>query len=134
MMKPTRMRTTLVAALVLLGTTPTYADHAYVFGGVTIYRSRSGPTVAEYVSAYTTCTGTSCAVTVSVGKRDYGRVEKWCGATSQDVTVSVGSFGGYVECAGSSPWYLMVHVAMRHVRDNLTTHSEPVVITVNVIP
>ena len=133
-MKRLPMRTVLVGALALLATAPASADHAYVFGGVTIYRSHSGPTAAEYVSRYTTCTGTSCAVTVSVGKRDYGRVEKWCGATSKDVTVNVGSFGGYVECAGSSPWYLIVHVAMRHARDNLTTHSEPVIITVNVIP
>jgi hypothetical protein len=133
-MKSSLMRAALAGGLVLAGTTPTYADHAYVFGGVTIFRSRSGPAIAEYVSNYTTCTGTSCAVTVSVGKRDYGRVEKWCGATSKDVTVNVGSFGGYVECAGSSPSYLLVHVAMRHARDNLTTHSEPVIITVNVIP
>ena len=133
-MKRSLIRTVLVGALVLVATAPTYADHAYVFGGVTIFRSRSTPAVAEYVSKYTTCNGTSCAVTVSVGKRDYGRVERWCGATSRDVTVSVGSFGGYVECEGSSPWYLLVHVGMRHARDNLTTHVEPVVITVNVIP
>lgn len=128
------MRALLVLTLVLLAAAPTYADHAYVFGGVTVFRNRSAPAVAEYVSQYTTCSGTSCAVTVSVGKRDYGRVEKWCGATSKEVTVSPGSFGGYVECAGSSPWYLLVHVAMRHARDNLTTHAEPVTITVNVIP
>ena len=133
-MRSSPMRALLVGTLVLVATAPTYADHAYVFGGVTIFRSRSGPAVAEYVSRYTTCSGTSCAVTVSVGKRDYGRVVKWCGATSKDVTVSVGSFGGYVECTGSSPSYLLVHVAMRHARDNLTTHSEPVTITVNVIP
>jgi hypothetical protein len=133
-MKRSLIRTVVVGALALVATTPTYADHAYVFGGVTVFRSRSSPAVAEYVSKYTTCSGTSCAVTVSVGKRDYGRVEKWCGSTSKDVTVEVGSFGGYVECAGSSPWYLLVHVAMRHARDNLTTHAEPVTITVNVIP
>lgn len=123
----------LAGALALVGTTPTSAEHAYVFGGVTIYRG-SGPAIAEYVSEYTKCTEASCAVTVSVGKRDYGRVEKWCGATSKDITVSVGSFGGYVECKGSSPWYLTLHVAMRHPNDNLTTHSEVVTITVNVIP
>ncbi len=58
-MRKTTMRSSLtravwVGALVFGGTTPTYADHAYVFGGVTIYRS-SGPAVAEYVSKYTTC-------------------------------------------------------------------------------
>jgi hypothetical protein len=132
-MRSSLTRAVSVGALVLGGTTPTYADHAYVFGGVTIYRG-SGPTVAEYVSKYTTCSGTSCTVSVSVGKRDYGRVVKWCGAASKDVTVSPGSFGGYVECKGSSPWYLTVHVAMRHANDNLTTHAEVVTITVNVIP
>jgi hypothetical protein len=123
----------VIGALAVVGITPTYADHAYVFGGVTIYRGE-GEALAEYVSRYTTCVGTSCAVTVPVGKRDYGRVEKWCGATSKDITVSVGSFGGYVECQGPPPWTMTVHVAMRHARDNLTTHPEEVTITVNVVP
>lgn len=128
------LRAVLVGMLVLVTSAPTPADHAYVFGGVTIFRSRSGPALAEYVSQYTICSGTACAVTVSVGKRDYNRVERWCGATSKDVAVNVGSFGGYVECAGGAPSYLVVHVAMRHARDNLTTHADPVIITVNVIP
>ena len=62
-------------------------DHAYVFGGVTIYRG-SGPAVAEYTSPFTSCSGTSCAVTVAAGKRDYGRFVKWCGAARRDVTVT----------------------------------------------
>lgn len=83
----------LVGALALPGAASAHADHAYVFGGVPIYRG-SGPAVAEYSSQYTTCSGPSCAVTVAVGKRDYGRFVKWCGAVSREVTVSPGSFGG----------------------------------------
>lgn len=124
----------LVGALALAGATSAYADHAYVFGGVTLYHGSSGPAVSEYSSRYTPCSGTACTVTVAVGKRDYGRFVKWCGATSRDITVSVGSFGGYVECKGPSPWYLTANVAMRHARDNLTTHAEAVTITVNVTP
>ena len=124
----------LVGALALVGAASASADHAYVFGGVTIYRG-SGPAAAEYTSNLTSCSGTACAVTVAVGKRDYGRVVRWCGAASRDVTVSPGSFGGYVECAGASPWYLTVHAAMRNANGlALTTHSEAVTITVNVTP
>lgn len=128
------LRAVLVGLVVLVTSASTPADHAYVFGGVTIYRGRSGPAIAEYVSKYTICAGTACAVTVSVGKRDHNRVEKWCGGTSKEVLVNVGSFGGYAECVGGGSSYLMVHVAMRHAKDNLTAHAEPVAITVNVIP
>ena len=103
-----RTQAVLAGSLALVCATPTYADH--------------------------TCTGTTCTVSVTVGKRDYGRVVKWCGAASKDVSVSPGSFGGYVECKGSSPWYLAVHVAMRNANDALTPHAEGVTITVNVIP
>jgi hypothetical protein len=117
----------------LLGVTQAHPDHSYVFGGVTIYHG-SGPAQAEYVSKYTMCTGTKCTVSVAVGKRDYGRVGRWCEAASKDVVVSPGSFGGFVECRGPTPWYLTVHVAMRNPQDALTTHTEAVTITVNVIP
>jgi len=123
----------LVGALALVGASSPREDHAYVFGGVTIYRG-SGPAVAEYTSPFTSCSGASCAVTVAAGKRDHGRFVKWCGAARRDVTVSVGSFGGYVECKGPSPWYLTANVAMHNARDVLTTHSEAVTITVNVTP
>jgi hypothetical protein len=125
----------LVGALALVGAASASADHAYVFGGVTIYRG-SGPAVSEYVSEYTTCSGTSCTVTVALGKRDYNRFVKWCGAASRNITVSPSpvSFGGYVECKGPPPWYLTPHVAMRNARDVLTAHSEAVTITVNVTP
>jgi hypothetical protein len=122
----------MIAGLGLFGAASAHADHAYVFGGVTIYRG-TGPAVSEYTSQYTSCSGTSCTVTVAIGKRDYGRVVKWCGAASRDITVSPGEFGGYVECKGPPPWYLTVNVAMRNAK-TLTTHSEAVTITVNVTP
>lgn len=123
----------LVGALALFGDTSAYADHAYVFGTVNIYRG-SGPVVSEYFSKFTSCSGTSCTVTVALGKRDYGRFVKWCEAASRDVTVSAGAFGNYVECRGASSWYLTASVAMRNAKDVLTTHSEAVTITVNVTP
>ncbi len=126
-------RAVLVGTLALGGATLAYAEHAYVFGGVTLYRG-SGPAVSEYVSEYTSCSGTACTVTVALGKRDYGRFVKWCGAASRDITVSVGSLGGYVECKGPPPWQLTAHVAMRNAGDVLTAHSEAVTITVNVTP
>jgi hypothetical protein len=123
----------LVGALALVGATSAYADHAYVFGGVNFFRG-SGPVVSEYGSQFTSCSGTSCTATVALGKRDYGRFVRWCGAASRDVTVSPGSFGSYVECKGPSPWSLTAHVAMHNAKDVLTTHSEAVTITVNVTP
>ena len=121
----------LLGTLALGGAASPYADHTYVFGVVNFFRG-SGPTVAEYVSPYTPCTGTSCAVTLALGKRDYGRFVKWCGAASRDIIVAVGSFGNNVECKGSSPWYLSAGVAMRNARDVLTTHAEVVTITLTV--
>jgi hypothetical protein len=123
----------LVAALAFHGAPSAYADHAYVFGGVNIYRG-SGPVVSEYSSQPSPCSGSSCTVTVALGKRDYGRFVKWCGSASRDVTVTPGSFGGYVECKGPSPWYLTANVAMRNARDVLTTHAEAVTVTINVTP
>lgn len=133
-MKSLLAGTALVGALGLFGATPAQTDHAYVAGGVNVFRGRSGPAVGEYMSNYIACTSTSCAVTVPVGKRDHGRVLKWCGAASRDVIVTPGSFGGYAECKGPSPWYLTVHVAMHNSRDVLTPHAEAVTITVNVTP
>jgi hypothetical protein len=123
----------LVGVLALSGASPPPADHALIFGGVNIYRG-TGPVVAEYGSQYIPCTGTSCAVTVAIGKRDYGRFVKWCGAASQAIIVSPGSFGNHVECQGPKPWYAQAHVGMHNAQDVLTTHAEAVTITVTVTP
>jgi hypothetical protein len=123
----------LVGALVLAGAASAHADHAYVFGTVVLHHG-SGPAEAEYGSEHSSCSGTSCTVTVALGKRDYDRFVRWCGAASRDVTVSPGSFGSYVECRGSSSWYLTASVAMRNAKDVLTSHSEAVTITVKATP
>lgn len=125
--------TALLGTLALTGAAPASADHAYVFGGANFYRG-SGPVVAEYTSNYVPCTGTTCAVTVTIGKRDYGRFVKWCGSASQAIKVSPGSFGNHLECPGPTPWYAQAHVAMRDAHDVLTTHADTVTITVTVTP
>ena len=122
----------LVGGLALSGATLAQGDHAYVFGGVNI--SRGAGSVVGYRSQFTPCSGTSCSVTVAIGKRDYGRFVKWCGAASREVTVNPGSFGSYVECKGPNPWIMLVHVGMHNASDVLTTHSAAVSITVNVTP
>lgn len=119
--------------MALVDPAPAHADHSYVLGGVTIYHG-SGAAAAEYGSRPTMCTGTTCTVSVAVGKRDYGRVSRWCETASNDITVRPGTFGGHIECRGPTPWYLTVHVAMRSAQDALITHADVVTITVNVIP
>jgi len=123
----------LSEALTLVGAASAPADHAYVFGGVTLYRG-SGPAVAEYTSPYVPCTGGGDGVSVAIGKRDYGRFLKWCGSDNRELVVAVGAFGGHVECTAPKPWVLSVDVAMRNASDVLTTHPQPVSITVMVTP
>lgn len=123
----------LVGTLALAGAAREDADHAYVFGGVNIFRG-SGPVVYEYGSQYVPCSGTACEVTLAIGKRDYGRFVKWCGSDRREITVGVGSLGGYVECRGPTPWLLNANVAMRNSRDVLTVHAEAVIITLIVTP
>jgi len=123
----------LSGMLVLVIAASAPADHAYVFGGVTLYHG-SGPAVAEYHSSYVPCTAGGCTVSVAIGKRDYGRFLKWCGSDNREIVVGVGAFGNYVECAAPKPWRLTADVAMRNARDVLTTHAQPVSITVVVTP
>jgi len=106
------------------------ADHAYAFAVVTLYRG-SGAALAEYGSQYAPCTGTTCTVSVALGKREFGRFQKWCGSTRQDVTVTPGSFGGWVDCAAPPPWRLNVSVGLRGANQGgSATHAEPVIVTV----
>ena len=123
----------LIGTLALGGAASAPADHAYVFGGVTLYHG-PGPALAEYYSPYVPCTGGGCTVSVAIGKRDYGRFLKWCGSDNRELVVAVGAFGGNVECTAPKPWSLTVNVAMRNSRDVLTTHDQPVSITVMVTP
>ena len=123
----------LVGAMTIVGAAKPDADHAYVFGGVNIYRG-PGPVVYEYNSQYVPCSGAACEVTLAIGKRDYGRFVKWCGSDSRQITVATGSLGGNVDCQGPTPWVLNASVAMRNAKDVLTVHAEPVIITLKVTP
>jgi hypothetical protein len=123
----------LIGTLALVGAASPRADHAYVFGGATFYHG-SGPAVAEYTSPYVPCTASGCTVSVAIGKRDYGRFLKWCGSDNREIVVAAGSFGNYTECAAPKPWRLTVNVAMRSANQALTTHAQPVNITVMVTP
>jgi len=122
----------LIGTLVLLGAKPS-ADHAYVFGGVTLYRG-SGPAVAEYRSQFIPCSALTCTITIAIGKRDYGRFLKWCTSDDRDILVAPGSFGGHVECSGPTPWTLQVDAGMHDAHDVLTTHAQGVTIDVKVTP
>jgi hypothetical protein len=119
----------LPAALALGAASSQPADHAMIWGGVHIYHG-SGQDVAGYGSQYIPCSATACSVRVAVGKRDYNRFVKWCGAAKKDVIVTVGAMGGHAECQGPTPWLLQVNVAMHNAQDVLTAHAEPVTITV----
>jgi len=123
----------VLGALALVGAAGYSADHAYVFGGVTLYHG-SGPAVAEYRSPFVPCTASGCTVSVAIGKRDYGRFLKWCGSDNREIMVAVGTFGNYTECAAPKPWSLTVDVGMHNASDVLTTHAQPVSITVKVTP
>jgi len=123
----------LIGTLVLLGAASARADHAYVFGGATFYHG-SGPAVAEYRSPFIPCTASGCTVSIAIGKRDYGRFLKWCGSDNREIIVAVGTFGNYTECAAPKSWTLTVDVGMHSASDVLTTHAQPVSITVMVTP
>jgi hypothetical protein len=137
-MEETAMRrilagTVLIGTLVLIGAASPPADHAYVFGGVTLYHG-TGAAVAEYRSPFVPCTATGCTVSVAIGKRDYGRFMKWCGSDNREIVVAVGTFGNHTECVAPKPWTLTVDVGMHNASDVLTTHAQPVSITVQVSP
>jgi hypothetical protein len=123
----------MIGTLVLVGAASAPADHAYVFGGVTLYHG-TGPAVAEYRSPFVPCTGSGCTVSVAIGKRDYGRFLKWCGSDNREIMVATGSFGNHADCSTPKPWSLTVDVGMHSASDALTTHAQPVSITVVVTP
>lgn len=121
--------TILPAALTLGAASSQPVDHAMIWGGVHVWHG-SSQDVAGYGSQYIPCSATACTVRVALGKRDYNRFVKWCGAARKDVIVTVGAMGGQAECKGPTPWLMTVHVAMHDAHDVLTTHAEPVTITV----
>ncbi len=99
--------TLLLAAMLLCmfaGITPVHAENpqSFVIGTIVVFK---GTTQVSAVSSVTTaCGGTDCGVSVTVSKRDFGRVERWCGTTAPMVTVPAGNNGAVMDCPGPSAW------------------------------
>ena len=116
-------------ALTLFGAAPAYANHAYVRGDV---RVQHGPTTAATTySPLASCSSTTCSVTVTLPKRDYNRVNRWCGAvTPVDVTIPTGQFEWSSPCFGPSDWGLVFEADLFDASQKFTTHTSDVKVTI----
>ena len=135
-----RLSTAVAAPLViaLVAAAPAYASHTDVGSSVRVLHNTTE--VSSYVSedpstggALIACTGTLCETPVPLNARDYGRFVRWCGGTSQTVTVPSGSTSAVVVCSGPSSWTLRVGAALNDCSGANcvpTTHSGDVDVNV----
>jgi hypothetical protein len=121
--------TASAAALVLFGAAPAYASHAFVAGTVRVEHNGS---IVSAIGERAACSATTCSVTITLSKRDYRRFVRWCGSTSQTVTVPSGQTSAVTSCAGPSTWSIKIFALSEDSNLDLTTHPSDVVVTVNV--
>ena len=129
-----------LVAMAPLTAAPASAGHASVGGIVTF--NRGGTTVARYFASaplsdsFYCSSETSCAVIISLGKRDYGRWVRWCeGVTTVFRTVSAGaSYSPVAGCSGPSSWFIQYAAVLLDGSSVETTHTSPVVLTIVVTP
>jgi len=87
--------------------------------------------VAEY-QVDVPCSSTSCVVDISTNSRDLGRVARWCGTTTIEMTVNAGDTGAETECAGSSTWKIRIIAGLRLDANNVASNGSDVGVQVNV--
>jgi hypothetical protein len=127
-----RMATVLATGLglALLGTTTAYANHAYVRGDVRV--QHGGTQAAITYSPLVACSSTSCSVTVTLNKRDYNRVARWCGSAYVDVKIPAGQFSWTQACFGPSDWAVAFDATLFDSSQKTTTDTSDVTVRVNV--
>jgi len=87
--------------------------------------------VAEY-QVDVPCNSTSCIVDITTTGRDLGRVVRWCGSSTIEMTVNAGDTGATTECYGSSTWKIRIIAGLRLDANNVATNSADVGVQVNV--
>jgi hypothetical protein len=138
-----RVKAALAAPLLvaLFTATPALANHTDVGSSVRILRGTTD--VATYLSqdpatggALLSCSGTLCETPVPMRNRDYGRFVRWCGDSTQAITIPSGTMTGVVTCSGPGAWSIRVAASLNDCTGfNCvpTTHSAPVQVNVTAV-
>lgn len=132
-MKRPAARAVLLAVLAIaaIGPTAVLANHQEVRVTVQVQHYND-----VNVASYTTdaaCDSTACVVTVPVNSRDAGRVLRWCGATTINLTVIANDTGASTECYGSSSWKVRVIAGLRLDDVNVASHPSDVGVEIHVV-
>jgi hypothetical protein len=120
-----------VLGLALFTTTPAYASHANVQGEIDVFHGTKN--VGSFFNR-AACTTESCPVTVTVSrKRDYNRFVRWCGSTTDTVTIPSGESFSRETCFGPSTWRILVRADLLDANfDFDATHPSAVDVTITV--
>jgi hypothetical protein len=138
-----RLSAALAAPLLigLVAAVPAYANHTDVGSSVRVLHGTNE--VAAYVSedpttggALISCPGTLCTTPVPMNGRDAGRFVRWCGGTTQGVTIPSGQSTAVVVCQGPSSWTLRVASSLNDCGGTncvLATHGSDVEVVVEAV-
>ena len=131
-MKRSVARAALLAAFCFAALAPAgaFADQQLVRVTIQV-QHYNDVNVSEY-QVDVPCNTTSCVVDISTSSRDLGRVLRWCGTSTIEMTVNAGDTGATTECHGSSTWKVRVIAGLRLDANNVASNSSDVGVQVNV--
>ena len=116
-------------ALALLAVPTAYAVDVPTDGFLVVFHN--GP-VTSYNNNENCTSTTSCSVTVPIPKREFNRLNRWCGTTEFEVTVAnpvVSRLSNTITCTGTGGWSLEV---FGQYRDDTATGPVAIHITFTV--
>jgi hypothetical protein len=115
----------------LFGVAPAYASHSDATGVIQIRKDNS--VVASYATTAPQRSGGCDVVVVIDRRRDFNRLFRWCGFTSEfpsvTFTVPAGeSFSPFSDCSGPNPAWSVRTFVQLEADGVLATHPSPVVV------
>jgi hypothetical protein len=126
-------RAALLAALTLALVAPASvsANHELLRATIQV-QHYNDVNVAEY-TATVSCDGTYCFVQVPANSRDLGRVLRWCGDTTVDLTIEAPHSASMIECYGSSTWKVRIVAGLWLDANNVSSHDQDVAVEIQVV-